>query len=442
MMKTNYSKNQRGVVTVLVVMALPVLLLIMGLALDFGHVFVNKTRLQNALDATALSAAIVINADVSKDITAQNNASDEGIKTFEQFKKSMGNDELNEVILLRTDFKYFATLPTLPPLPPPLNATDKFAFVKVTSTKNVIPWLIGIVDLIRGLPNKPIAVPATATAGPVGNICSLTPFVMCADMPADSTNLIPSDIDCDNDTIKIDTVSGHAVLGTDGINDCYGYNIGSIRSLELSCKEKFINGVSDLCPVNSLESGNYNLLNLDGMKGGKDIKCTLSLGLAPGCSKDPGYRNICALGEIVDTKPGYTWGDVKQGIDYRFESDTQITPYPLTEKIKGVDTPIIYASSPYTQYKTDNIVENSNRVMTTVLGDCRGLQKGSSNVPVVGAACVFLTEKAIQDGSSKKIMSEFTGASCLQGGTWNPENPVLNGPYKIVLFKSSESGDS
>ena len=55
-------KKQRGVVIVLVAVVLPVLLFAMGWALDFGHVFVNKTRLQNALDATALSAAIAISS--------------------------------------------------------------------------------------------------------------------------------------------------------------------------------------------------------------------------------------------------------------------------------------------------------------------------------------------------------------------------------------------
>ena len=423
-MKTNYSKNQRGVVTVLVVMALPVLLLIMGLALDFGHVFVNKTRLQNALDATALSAAIVINADVSKDITAQNNASDEGIKTFEQFKKSMGNDELNEVILLRTDFKYFATLPTLPPLPPPLNATDKFAFVKVTSTKNVIPWLIGIMD------DMPI--PARATAGPVGNNCNLVPFVMCA-------MVNPSiDKNCDDDTIKIDAVSGHAVLGTDGINDCYGYNVGQLRSLMITC-----NGNNNNCPANSLESGNFNLLDLDGSQGGKDIRDILQ-----------GTTNTCLQGNTLNTKPGWTWGNVSKGVDDRFNSDTQTTEYPksIDTKVKGVTvtTDITYNPSPYTQYEIGRY-GNNKRVWSVPFADCTGLQNGNTNIPSVTtngkpvAGCVFLTEDTNYPQpykNDKKVMVEFTGKPCPQSGIWSPQNPVLNGPYKIVLFKSSGSGDS
>ena len=70
-MKINCSKKQRGAIVPAVVIALPVLLLVMGLALDFGHIFVNKTRLQNALDATALSAAIAINKDINNDTGRQ-----------------------------------------------------------------------------------------------------------------------------------------------------------------------------------------------------------------------------------------------------------------------------------------------------------------------------------------------------------------------------------
>jgi len=44
---------------------------IIGLATDSGNVLVNKTRLQNALDATALSAASTVNADPKKDTARQ-----------------------------------------------------------------------------------------------------------------------------------------------------------------------------------------------------------------------------------------------------------------------------------------------------------------------------------------------------------------------------------
>ena len=49
--------KERGAAIVLITIAMLVLILMAGLALDVGHMMVNKTRLQNAVDAAALSAA-------------------------------------------------------------------------------------------------------------------------------------------------------------------------------------------------------------------------------------------------------------------------------------------------------------------------------------------------------------------------------------------------
>ena len=81
-MKINCPKKQRGAIVPAVVIALPVLLLAAGWALDFGHTFVNKTRLQNALDATALSAAIAL---IRMSKKTQGAATDAGRETFDQF---------------------------------------------------------------------------------------------------------------------------------------------------------------------------------------------------------------------------------------------------------------------------------------------------------------------------------------------------------------------
>lgn len=396
-MNLNCSKKQSGVVVPLVTIILPVLLLATGWALDFGHAFVNKTRLQDALDATALSAAITLNNDITKNTGT---ATAKGIETFNLFKAASGNNELASLNGGALVFEYSRTLV------PFTAGTNPPGFVRVTSTNMLLvrPVLIRILNQF----SNDIPVPAIATAGPVGQNCSLTPFVMCA-MTTPSL-----DKNCGDDTIKMDAL-GHAILGTDGINDCYGYNIGQIRSLVIAC-----NGNNNNCPPNSLESGNYNLLDLDGSQGGKDIRDTLQ-----------GTTNICSQGNTLNTKPGWTWGNVKKGIDDRFSSDTQQVAYPLPS----------YSPSAYNQYQTSGL-GNNRRVMGVPIGDCTGLQNGNSTLPKVGTACVFLTEQAIQQGSVKKIMAEFTGASCQQNGVFDPNNPVLNGPYKVVLFKSPGSGDS
>src|SRR5688572_27262941 len=53
-------KRERGTVVVMVAIGLLALLAMAGLALDSGHVILNKSRLQNTVDAAALSAAKVL----------------------------------------------------------------------------------------------------------------------------------------------------------------------------------------------------------------------------------------------------------------------------------------------------------------------------------------------------------------------------------------------
>jgi hypothetical protein len=410
-------QKQYGTTMLLTLVFLVGLVGAIALATDSGHVLVNKTRLQNALDAAALSAAISVNADPAKDTTKATTA---GIATFDLFKGKPGNSELSKMSLKASDFQYskYLTPFTAGTNPPSFVRVSTRASSGSTTLFPVAPILIKVLGV--GSQN----VSAESTAGAVGQNCSLVPFVMCA-------QVTPSlDKNCNDDTIRIDTSSGTpvTVLGSDGINDCYGYNIGQIRSLMIAC-----NGNTSNCPANSLESGNFNLLNLDGSQGGKDIRDTLQ-----------GTTNVCAnAGNTLDTKPGWTWGNVSKGIDDRFDSDTQTTKYPATDKPNNKGNAITYNPSPYNQYMASTSpLGNGRRNVAVPIGDCTGLQKGTSTIPKVGTACVFLTDHSINSGSDKYIMTEFTGASCEQNGIWNPKDSVLNGPYKIVIFHTEKSEDS
>ena len=70
---TAFPRQQRGAMLVLVVIAMASLLLMGALALDGSHMLLNKTRLQNAVDAAALSGAktlsMVVGATGSASLT-------------------------------------------------------------------------------------------------------------------------------------------------------------------------------------------------------------------------------------------------------------------------------------------------------------------------------------------------------------------------------------
>src|SRR5512137_2213654 len=60
-------RQQRGIVAVLVAVALVALVAMVGLATDMGHVVLNKSRLQSTVDAAALAAAKVLDQTGSEE---------------------------------------------------------------------------------------------------------------------------------------------------------------------------------------------------------------------------------------------------------------------------------------------------------------------------------------------------------------------------------------
>ena len=93
-MNRPYIQKQRGTTMLLTLVFLIGLFGAIGLATDSGHVLVNKTRLQNALDAAALSAAISVNGDPAHNTA---NATTAGKATFDLFKGTTGNSELSGI---------------------------------------------------------------------------------------------------------------------------------------------------------------------------------------------------------------------------------------------------------------------------------------------------------------------------------------------------------
>src|SRR5512134_3718515 len=83
-------QRQRGAALVLVTVGMVALLLMAGLALDGGHIFLNKTRLQNTVDAAALSAAKTI--DETKGNTTEATAA--AMAAFSSNAAAYGNAEL------------------------------------------------------------------------------------------------------------------------------------------------------------------------------------------------------------------------------------------------------------------------------------------------------------------------------------------------------------
>ncbi|MFZ2406414.1 MAG: Tad domain-containing protein, partial [Methylobacter sp.] len=97
--------GQRGAILPLVALGMGALLAMAGLALDMGHGYLNKTRLQNALDAAALSGAKTLDetTDTAKATTAAQTA-------FTMNANDAGNTELQDIAIGNVTVEFSSTL--------------------------------------------------------------------------------------------------------------------------------------------------------------------------------------------------------------------------------------------------------------------------------------------------------------------------------------------
>ena len=71
-------RQERGAIIIFVALGLVVLIGMMGLAIDLGHAYVNKSQLQNIADACAMAGASALNGTAAGITKAQNRATDSG----------------------------------------------------------------------------------------------------------------------------------------------------------------------------------------------------------------------------------------------------------------------------------------------------------------------------------------------------------------------------
>jgi Flp pilus assembly protein TadG len=394
---------------ILVVVGLLALLLMAGLALDVGHATLNKTRLQNAVDAAALAAAKAI------DSTRNSLVATSAARTaFGNNASASGAQELaaayaNGAGTITLTVQYSATLPPFTP------GSATGPYVRVIATGFTRPtWLVAL----AGIPQ--ITVTATAVAGPsptINTACDIVPLLVC---------------------------------GTPNVAN-FGYTIDQPWVLKQSAP----GNPSEVGP------GNFQLIQLGG-SGANIVRQNLA-----------GTYSACAsTGSTVQTQTGNETGPTAQGLNTRFgdytgpmggtESQyppdvitTQQSP-PLSVGSTGPPFPVVgNITFGYQQYQSrlqsggpydfapapGGPGVPGRRVLQVPVGNCSGTGNGSTTVPVIGFACFFLLQAETQKGNSSYILGEFEG-DCTVNGTPGPAPTSGPGPYIIQLYHDPGSGDS
>ncbi|MEO4046569.1 Tad domain-containing protein [Pseudomonas sp. CAU 1711] len=423
--------SQRGAAIVLIVIALAAILMMSALALDGGHMLVNKTRLQNAVDAAALSGAKTLQEQLGA-ADAEFNARQDALQALLLNAAASGNAELADAIDNAVGnfavVEFSDSIYGLFSYPGPANAR----YVRVTVPDFPLTGFFwGFVQAMSdgGDMDKAVAAVATAGPSPTANPCDIAPLMVCGD---------PNQYDPENGVF-------------------WGYRFGEVVVLK--------RGAGDTSCVGP---GNFQVIRLDGP--GANIVRAAACG---------GINHCSMVGDTVETQPGNLTGPLAQGLNTRLNiyNGPVDRAECLPDKVVSFSTPnMTYndtASPPRVEFRGRPVMSNNGnlytsseqlldyndwldsvagcpsgcvsngvferRMLKVVVGQSSGQANGQSPIPVLGFGCFFLLQSVNQQGNTSQIYGQFV-RECEGDGVPGP-NPVDDvGPQIIQLYKTYING--
>ncbi|MDC5823068.1 Tad domain-containing protein [Vibrio europaeus] len=408
-------RKQKGLALVLVTAAMLSLIGVAALSIDVNHAMLNKTRLQNSLDAAALAAAIVIdNGGTTAQATAAANT------TLTNMTNATGNDEMD--FSSSSVSVQYSNDPTVFPDGSFNLAEDTFVRVSV-SNYELDNFLAHVLNADKNLDSSAVAGPSPS----VGSTTNIVPIAVCE--------------------------------GDDGGTN--GYNLGQIYPIKVADHHS-----SDMGP------GNYQLLDFG--SGASTIREALAGDPDPIEQYQQTHGSI-GVGGTVTTKPGNTVGPVGQGLNTRFGSysggGVTADDYPSDVYVREPDTSpttdndgnVTYDDTSgaggqpwgYSDYKSalpdctgdsDCRIASggqiNRRTLVLPVVDCSGATGGSTSFEVTALACFFLLQQApTSNGSKDPVYGEFIEDCSVLSGPPG-QNSDSDGPYRIVLYKDPNGDES
>ncbi|MBL4823268.1 MAG: hypothetical protein JKX90_07075 [Colwellia sp.] len=433
-------RHQGGNVLVLFVISLLALLTLASLALDGGHLLLNKGRLQNLVDAAALHAAKELDSGATRAQaeTAAINLLQVNLTHIDQQELSRAIDlaDIDDTSTAVLSFEYSVDAD------PFLAVTDlsiDAKFVKVSLAQLSLDNFLANVFSF----NKQVS--ATALAGPS------TAIENCF------TNLVPM-----------------AVCGT-GTTPPFGLAQNILYMMKIGSNTE-----------STIGAGNFQLIRLENNSGAADIRTAMA-------GEDNIVKTCFATGtdnESVPTEPGNSVGPVAQGLNTRmgfWNGPVNSDEHPRDENIcqgqkievedievNGVINPEALAEAYATKaYQAGWYVDDNNkaipsctpptegltvnpqednfsqvlpaspgrRIMNVVIAKCDGETNGANDLDFLGVGCFFLTQKVEHKGQESYVIGEFL-YDCSGGGDATLEPVDTPGPYKMVLYHVPGSTDS
>ncbi len=394
-------KKQQGMVLVLVTASLLLLFGFAAFSLDVNHTILNKSRLQNSVDAAALSGALLlVNGKTNAEVTTAINT------TLTTISTATGNAEMDMGSASITVF--FSNDPQTFPDPSYVTTGDTYVRVKVSNMPlaNYFVQMFGI--------NKTVS--ASAVAGPSAAltvVCNVVPVAVCADSSAGS-----------------------------GSTHHLGYNFGETYAIKMADQNQTTMG-----------PGNFQLLDFG--SGASDVR--------KGLAGD--YAGCIDINNQVQTKPGASAGPVAQGVNTRLNiysgGGVNSADYPPDIYVKQPSSPAVLENDGsvtqpswgYSDYNSEvggcpgasecTDGDEGRRILAVPLVDCSGSSGGTTMLDTIGLGCFFLGQQVSgsNSGNGGVIYGEFI-EECTAANGSTGTSPTLTGPLKIVLYNDPLSEES
>ena len=384
--------NQKGAMLPLLAVGAFAIVAVGGLAIDVSHAFVNVTRVQNALDAAALSAATALHNNNKNPALARTR----GTQTFaEHLDGEMASGGVT------VSFEFSQTLS------PWSGSENQPNFVRAVSDNHSIAMFFA--RILPGVGDD-WTIGSTAVSGPIpllgGEVCDLAPLLVCGDPTLPNAGLVVGEAQC----LKF----------AGGTNNGNGGNGGNGGNVPAVCAAQLPDDPDGVGP------GNYHLLDLDSDgASGNDIRYELA--------GDSNQCNATSGTFPMDTAPGNKVGPVTQGFNTRFGtsnlSSTQYPPDLVTTPMTYPEYQTAYSNEAWTNPEG----QEGRRIMALPIGNCAGIQNGATTLPIFDIKCYFMREPTTQGGQDNYIIGELID-ECNVSGTPGDITPALGGPLKIILF--------
>ncbi|MCG9731306.1 Tad domain-containing protein [Shewanella sp. Isolate13] len=406
-----------------------------ALALDGGHLLLSKGRLQNAVDAAALNAAKEL-----QDGATLYEAREAAYTILLQNLSFTENGELNRTIALSSpDFNSTQVTPRLyvefselpQPFSPILAEGSEYVRVRVEN--------VDLSNFLADILNFNKEVRASAVAGR------------------------SQDLLCKNRTAPL------MVCGDPSAPD-YGLTMEELYLMKVGANQPSSNG-----------TGNFQLINLDGDNGARDIADALSGNYSPDQCVGPGSNIQTKPGNSVGIRHGFNtlfgvWGGMNtnpedhprdinicegttvsvievQAKDSSGNDLTDSNGDPIMET--AIDPDSIAGAYRWSQYYSDNqanvtegcattsdpFAKPLRREMSVVVGVCDPDANGTYSVDILGTACFFLTQQMGTSGQDSYIVGEFL-QTCSNTGQSSLEPNYVGDSSTIVLYWDPDSPDS